>query len=84
MPTNIPTDEVLTIVELACENNIVGESLKHDIIKPTRAVMDQNYFQFIGQTYVQHEGLAMGTPTSSILSEHTYNIYRTPKFITFY
>jgi len=32
-------------------------------------IIDQNYFQFMGQTYVQHDGLTMGAPTSSILSE---------------
>jgi hypothetical protein len=32
-------------------------------------VIDQNYFQFIDKTYVQHDGLAMEVSTSSILSE---------------
>jgi hypothetical protein len=42
--------------------------------------MHQN-FQFVGQTYGQHEGLATGCTTSSILTElylqhlENYNIY---------
>ena len=68
MYTNIPTDELLTIIESACENNVVEESLKR-IMKLLKAIMDQNYVQFTGHTYAQHEGLAMGAPTSSILSE---------------
>jgi hypothetical protein len=68
MYTNIPTDELLTIIESACEKN-VEEGLKHDIIKLLKVIMDQNYFQFMGQTYVQHESLAMGAPMLSIQSE---------------
>jgi hypothetical protein len=33
MYTNIPTDELLTIIELAYDNNIVDKGLKHDIVK---------------------------------------------------
>ena len=51
------------------KKNVVEEGLKHDIIKLLKVIMDQNYFQFMDQTYVQHEGLAMEAPTSSILSE---------------
>jgi hypothetical protein len=32
-------------------------------------VMEQNYFQFDQHYYIQTEGLAMGDPTSTILSE---------------
>ena len=69
MYTNIPTDELLTIIQSACKNNDVEGGLKRDILKLLRVVIDQNYCQFMDQTYVQHDGLAMGTPTSSILSE---------------
>jgi hypothetical protein len=69
MYTNIPTDELLTIIESACEKNVVEDGLKHDIIKLLKVIMDQNYFQFMGQTYVQHESLANGAPMLSILSE---------------
>jgi hypothetical protein len=43
--------------EIELENNIFEDGPKHDIIKLIRVVMDQN-FQFAGQTYGQHEGLA--------------------------
>jgi hypothetical protein len=32
-------------------------------------MMEQNYFQFSQQYYIQTEGLAMGAPTSPILAE---------------
>jgi hypothetical protein len=67
--TNIPTDELLTIIESACNNYDVEEGLKRNILKLLTVVIDQNYFHFTGRTYVQHDGLTMGAPTSSILSE---------------
>jgi len=69
MYTNITTDELVTIIESACKNNDVEEGLKHDILKLLKVIIDQNYFQFMDQTYVQDDGLAMGAPTSSILSD---------------
>jgi hypothetical protein len=69
MYTNIPTDVLLTIAESAYNNNNVKENLKCDTLKLLKVIIDQNYSQFLGQTYVQNEGLAMGAPTSSILSE---------------
>jgi len=43
-------------------------------MKISRVLVEQNYFRFQGIIYVQNEGLAMGTPTSSIFSE-TYLHY---------
>jgi hypothetical protein len=69
MYTNIPTDELLIIIDSTCKNDYIEENLKHDIIKLSKIIIDQNYFQFMDETYLQHEGLAMGAPTFSILSE---------------
>jgi len=69
MYANIPTDELLTFIESACNNNEVGKDLKRDTLKLLKVIIEQNYFQFMGKTYTQHDGLAMGVPTSSILSE---------------
>ena len=68
MYTNIPTHKPLSIIDTACNNNLVEERLKRDI-NLSKTTIDQNYFQFKDMTYKQHEGLAMGAPTSSIFSE---------------
>jgi hypothetical protein len=73
MYMNIPTYELLTIIDAACNNNYIEENLKRDIIKLSKIVIDQNYFQFKDKSYLQHEGLAMGAPTSSIFSEFYLN-----------
>ena len=69
MYTNIPTNELLSLIDTACSNNLVDESLKRDIISIPKTIIEQNFFQFEDTTYRQHEGLAMGAPTSSIFSE---------------
>ena len=69
MYTNIPTHELLSIIDTACNNNLVEESLKRDIINLSKIIINQNYLQFEDMTCRQHEGLAMGAPTSSIFSE---------------
>jgi len=42
---------------------------KKEIIKITQTLIKQNYFQFQDTIYLQQEGLAMGAPTSLLLSE---------------
>jgi bifunctional pyridoxal-dependent enzyme with beta-cystathionase and maltose regulon repressor activities len=69
MYTNIPTNELLRIIDIACQNNYVKENLKQNIIKLTKTIIDQNYLQFLDMTHIQSEGLAMVSPTSSILPE---------------
>jgi hypothetical protein len=84
MYTNIPTNELLESIDKVCRNNYVDESIKQNIIKLTKTIIDQNYFQFIDTTYIQSEGLAMGAPTSSFYQTFIYITWRTSKFITFY
>jgi hypothetical protein len=67
--TNIPTEELIEIIKIACHNNNIEDNLTRDIINLSKTIIDQNYFQFLDNTYIQTEGLAMGAPTSSIFSE---------------
>jgi len=43
--------------------------LKHELVKISHIIMKENYLQFQNILYIQEEGLAMGAPISSILSE---------------
>ena len=44
MYTNIPTHELLSIIDTACNNNLVEESLKRDIINLFFKFLKLNYF----------------------------------------
>jgi len=69
MYSNIPTGELMTILNELCNANDVVDKTTQEILRITQTLVNQNYFQFQGTIYVQNEGLAMGAPTSSILSE---------------
>jgi hypothetical protein len=69
MYTNIPTEQLIKIIKIACHNNNTEDNLTRDVIKLPKTIIDKNYFQFLDNTYIQTEGLAMEAPTSSIFSE---------------
>jgi hypothetical protein len=83
MCSNVPTAKLPQIISLICDQLHTTKRFKRDIIKLVRTVIKQNYFQFQNQIFRHNEGLAVGAPSSSILSqvylqyvEHTviYNI----------
>jgi len=69
MYTNIPTKTLPQILKLACNQTQTPKKLQHELITLLRTVLKQNYFQYKQQIYKQNTGLAMGAPSSSILSE---------------
>jgi hypothetical protein len=69
MHTNIPTKDLLNTIENTCKNNGLESTVKQEILRLTRMIITQNYFRFQNTTYTQKNGLAMGAPSSSILSE---------------
>ena len=77
MYSNIPTNELIKIIYLMCNQHDTKEELKHKIMKISQILIKQNYFQFQDTLYIREEGLAMGATTSSIFSEiylqHTEN-----------
>jgi hypothetical protein len=69
MHTNIPIKDLLDIIDVMCKNHNLESTLIQEILKITRLITTQNYFKFRDKMYLQKNGLAMGAPTSSILSE---------------
>jgi hypothetical protein len=67
--SNIPTDELNQIIRSMCLEQGLDRKLTDEILYITRTVLGQNYFQFLDSFYIQKTVLAMGAPTSSILSE---------------
>jgi len=69
MFTNIPTKELITVIELTCQNNYIDENMTRDLTKLAKTLITQNYFRFENMIYLQPDSLAMGAPSSSTLSE---------------
>jgi hypothetical protein len=69
MYSNIPTGEMTKIFNDLCIKENVDEKTINEIVKITQAIINGNYFRFQDNIYQQNEGLVMGSPTSSILTE---------------
>ena len=69
MYSNIPTHDIEHIIHSMCTQQHIDANLTLEILTITRTVLTQNYYGFNEKTYLQPKGLAMGAPSSSILSE---------------
>jgi hypothetical protein len=69
MYPNIPTNELIPIIENMSYNNQLDMNTTQDIMKITSTILEQNYFTFRNINYSQITGLAMGAPSSAVLSE---------------
>jgi len=56
-------------MSIPCARDGLEDALVREILTVTKLIITQNYFCFQDKTYLQENGLAMGAPTSSILSE---------------
>jgi len=59
----------MAVLNGLCNANDVDGKTTQEILRITQTVVNQNYFQFQDTIYIQNEGLAVGAPTSFILSE---------------
>ena len=69
MYPNIPTNELVPILESMPLNYQLDSVITNAIIKIVCTVLKQNYFTFQGISYSRPIGLVMGAPSSAILSE---------------
>ena len=69
MYSNIPVAELAKIIEVVYEQNGLYTKTRNEIIQMYYILTKQNYFQYEYLQHIQEDGLAMGAPTSSILSE---------------
>jgi len=69
MYPNIPTNEIIPIIECISCNYQHDSNTIHDLTTITNTVLEQNYFVFQNTSYSQTSGLAMGAPSAAILSE---------------
>jgi len=69
MYPNIPTNELIPILENMSLNHQLDAETTNAITKITCTVLEQNYFTFQNINYSQSTGLAMGASSSAVLSE---------------
>ena len=69
MYPNIPSNKLVHIIERISYENQLDDRISKELIKITRTVIEQNYFTFQNQNYSQKRDLAMGAPSSAMLSE---------------
>jgi hypothetical protein len=69
MYTNIPTETLSDIIEGIIDASSANTDHIKNINSLMNVILNQNYFQHEDCIFLQKEGLAMGAPTSSILSE---------------
>jgi hypothetical protein len=68
MHTNIPTPTISSVIYEVLKNQAIQMEIIQEITELTKTISDQKYFCYYQQYYKQ-EGLAMGAPTSAMLSE---------------
>jgi transposase-like protein len=69
MYPNIPTDELIPIIQHMSTHNHLDTNITQHLLTLTSTILAQNYFTFQDTYYLQTTGLAMGAPTSALLSE---------------
>jgi hypothetical protein len=69
MNMNIRTKEVRNIINEILNMNNKKEIAKEEILSLLSVILEQNYININQQYYSKYEGLAIGAPTSALLSE---------------
>jgi hypothetical protein len=67
--SNVPIKGMITALENLCEVNNLEDKTKPDILKITRAMVEQNYFRFQDTIYLQNEGLVLDLQLPLFFSE---------------
>lgn len=74
--TNIPVQDTITILKSNLnEANIRSSEEINEITALLEVILNQNYFIFDGNYYIQKKGLAMGSPLSGLLADIYLNHY---------
>ena len=74
--TNIPANQTLDILnDNLHDTNKLDTQLIKELITILRLILQQNYFTFNGNYYIQTEGLAMGSPLSGLLADIYLDFY---------
>ena len=70
--TSIPVAEAHNIVSNTVKENLLDPQTQQELLNWYDVITQQNYFTNSDDILIQRNGLAMGTPTSSLISEFFY------------
>jgi hypothetical protein len=77
--SNIPVKETKIIVTNMLKQNLVDPQTQQELLKWYNVITRQNFFTTNKDIIIQHDGLAMGTPSSCVIAEiflqHTKNLH---------
>lgn len=65
VPINRCKNVISDIIWRSCINPVIKKDLEDSMFM----CMDQNYFRFNSQIYIQNDGLTMGSPLSPLLAD---------------
>jgi len=66
---NIPVKETKTIFANILIHNLIAPQTQQELLRWFDIITKQNYFAHKNRIVVQHDGLAMGAPSSGLISE---------------
>jgi len=69
MYSNIPVKETKQILSNILTGNVIDPNTKSEMLNVYEVITKQNYFMNNENIIIQEDGLAMGAPSSSIISE---------------
>ena len=69
MYSNIPKQETINIITEYLTQLDIDDDTITQTIKLLQCVLDQNYFQYNTEIYLQKEGLPMESPLSPLLAD---------------
>jgi Reverse transcriptase (RNA-dependent DNA polymerase). len=78
MYKNIPTQELTDIIYHLCKQNNIDPTTQTEFKKIFDKILTQNCFRVNNIQYSQHQGLAMGAPSPSILSDVYLQLLENP------
>jgi hypothetical protein len=67
--SNIPVQETRTILANILNQKLVAPQTQRELLKWFDVITKQNYFAHKKQIVIQHDGLAMGAPSSGLIAE---------------
>ena len=67
--TNFPVAETRNIISNTLKENLIDPQTQQELLNFYDVIIQQNYFTINDEILIQRNGLAMGTPTSGLISE---------------